>query len=94
MDLGSLFNTAALVVGGLVATGWLTSMFYTVKQRQEALITSFGKHVGTTETPGFKMKAPWPFQVVEKKIPTDLQQVEEMLDTKTKDNLFVGLPIT
>lgn len=94
MDLGNLFNMAAIGVGGLLTAGWLTSMFYIVKQKQEALITSFGKHVGTTQTPGFKVKAPWPFQVVEKKLFTDLQQAEEMLETKTKDNLFVGLPIT
>ena len=94
MDLQSIFAVAAWTGAGLMALGWLKSCLYTVNQREEALITSFGKHVGTTTDPGLKVKAPWPIHVVSAKVPTDLQQLEEMLETKTKDNLFVGLPIT
>jgi regulator of protease activity HflC (stomatin/prohibitin superfamily) len=71
----------------------LTSIF-TVQQRTEALITSFGKHVRTEKKPGLQFKWPWPFNVVQAKVPTDLRQVTDTLDTKTKDNLFVNLPIT
>lgn len=73
---------------------YLCSCIFTVPQRREALITSFGKHVRTVKNPGLNLKWPWPFNIVAIKIPTDLRQVNETLDTKTKDDLFVRLPIT
>lgn len=73
---------------------YLFTMIFTVKQRTEALITSFGKHVRTEVNPGLRIKWPWPFNVVTERVPTDLRQVTDTLDTKTKDNLFVNLPIT
>ncbi len=73
---------------------YLVTCIYTVPQRREALITSFGKHVYTQLYAGLHLKWPWPFNVVAVKIPTDLRQVNETLDTKTKDDLFVSLPIT
>jgi regulator of protease activity HflC (stomatin/prohibitin superfamily) len=94
MDLGSVFTAAAWGVAGLATLSYLSSLFFTVDQKQEALITSFGKHVRTEQNPGLHLKYPWPFNVIEAKVPTALQQVGDTLDTKTKDNLFVGLPIT
>ena len=77
-----------------IILAYLSTCIYTVPQRREALITSFGKHVYTQQFSGLKIKWPWPFNVVAIKIPTDLRQVNETLDTKTKDDLFVRLPIT
>ncbi len=73
---------------------YLLTMLYMVRQRHEALITSFGKHTFTQHKPGLKVKWPWPFNVVEASVPTSLQQITERLETKTKDDLFVSLPIT
>ncbi len=73
---------------------YLFTCFFTVGQRREALITFFGRHVRTEVNPGLRLKWPWPFNIVAAKLPTDLRQVNEMLDTKTKDDLFVRLPIT
>lgn len=70
------------------------TMIYTVKQRQEALITSFGKYMYTQQKPGLRIKWPWPFNVVEARILTSLQQISDTLETKTNDDLFVRLPIT
>jgi len=78
----------------IILIPYLFTCIYTVPQRREALITSFGKHVRTQYSAGLHFKYPWPFNVVSARIPTDLRQVNEMLDTKTKDNLFVNLPIT
>ena len=78
-------------IGALV---YAATCIFTVPQRREALITSFGKHVRTEHNPGLKLKYPWPFNIVTVKIPTDLRQVNETLDTKTQDDLFVRLPIT
>jgi regulator of protease activity HflC (stomatin/prohibitin superfamily) len=73
---------------------YLITCLFTVPQKREALITFFGKHVRTEHRPGLHLKWPWPFNIVAARIPTDLRQVNEMLDTKTKDDLFVRLPIT
>lgn len=74
--------------------GYLFTCLFTVPQRREALITFFGRHVRTEINPGLRVKWPWPFNIVAARIPTDLRQVNEMLDTKTIDDLFVSLPIT
>lgn len=78
----------------LILVAYLATCLYMVPQRREALITSFGKHVATQVNAGLNVKWPWPFNVVTAKVPTDLRQVNETLDTKTKDDLFVNLPIT
>lgn len=96
MDLGSIFQAAAIGVPSLVAAAaavkWASTALFTIDQSQQGLITQFGEHVRTETKPGLHVKAPWPFQKVAE-ISTALHQVEEKLDTKTKDDLFVKLPI-
>ncbi len=98
--LSEIYNAAANAapyVGAAIASyavlRYAATSLFIVKQKEEALITSFGKHVRTETNPGLHAKLPWPFNVVTAKIGTDLVQVEERLDTKTKDDLFVKLPI-
>lgn len=98
--LSEIYNAAAtaapyvgMAIAGYTALRYAASTLFTVSQKEEALITSFGKHVRTETNPGLHVKLPWPFNVVSAKIGTDLMQVEEKLDTKTKDDLFVRLPI-
>lgn len=78
----------------IIVFGYLCTCFFTVPQRREALITFFGKHTRTETNAGLHIKWPWPFNIVAARIPTDLRQVNEMLATKTIDDLFVHLPIT
>lgn len=97
MELGSIFQAAAYGTAALAATfgafKFVASTLFTVREKEEALITAFGKHIKTEANPGLHVKLPWPLQTVAAKIGTDLQQVQEKLDTKTKDDLFVQLPI-
>ena len=76
---------------GLLA--YLSTSIFTVDQKTEALITTFGKHTRTEKEPGLHLKWPWPFNVIANTVSTDLLQVQENLATKTKDDLFVSLPI-
>jgi len=99
--LEEVFNAAAqaapyigLAVAAYGVARYAATSFFTVNQKQEALITSFGKHVRTEKEPGLHMKLPWPFNIVKARVGTDLYQVSENLATKTKDDLFVSLPIT
>lgn len=99
--LQEAFNMAAQVmpyvaygVAAYAAARYAATSLFTVKQKEEALITSFGKHTRTEKEPGLHFKKPWPFNIVTARVGTDLLQVSEKLDTKTKDDLFVSLPIT
>lgn len=83
--LGAAATSAVLAVA--------SSSIFVLDQKKEALITTFGKHTRTAQNPGLNLKWPWPFNAIERVIPTDLQQVQENLATKTKDDLFVNLPI-
>lgn len=83
----------AVVAGGGAAIGWLSSMVMNVREKQEVIIESFGKYEKTIKTPGLRLKAPWPFQTVAERVPTALQEFKEDLATKTKDNIFVTVPI-
>ena len=92
MDLGSIFNAAVtyglpLIALGSVALGSL----YTIAQEHVGLVTRFGKHVRTNEEAGLKFKIPFIESV--KEISMQEYQVDEELETKTTDNLFVKLPI-
>lgn len=73
---------------------WLVSCLYMVKQMHEVVITSFGKLVKIDKKPGLHLKQPWPLQAVDYSIDKNLDQISEDLKTKTKDDLFVTLPIT
>lgn len=94
MGLGDIFSYAAQAGAAGMALWYASTMLFTVGQKQEALLTSFGKHVRTEDKPGLHLKKPWPFNVIAAKIGTDLIQVNETLDTKTKDDLFVKMPIS
>lgn len=84
----------AYAIGAYTAYRFTKSALFTTTQNEEALITRFGKHVRTEADPGLHVKWPWPINVVSSRIRTDLLQVDEKLDTKTKDDLFVNLPIS
>ncbi len=86
-------NVAAYGAAVGAGASVLAGMFYSVPQRHVGLITQFGKHVRTVEEPGLHMKVPF-IQKVAEKVSTAIQQISDPLDTKTKDNLFVKLPIT
>ncbi len=97
IELSSIFALAAYggaaLTLGITAIAAIKSTFFTNKQQQEALITRFGKLVRTEQNPGLHVKIPFIDKVAER-IGTDLQQKTETLETKTKDDLFVELPIS
>ncbi|MCI5059696.1 MAG: SPFH domain-containing protein [Alphaproteobacteria bacterium] len=91
-SLTDLFMTVATYGGAVVALGvGVFGSFYTIDQKHKGLVTRFGKHVRTNQTPGLKFKIPLIEAVHE--VSMQEKQVEENLETKTTDNLFVQLPI-
>jgi regulator of protease activity HflC (stomatin/prohibitin superfamily) len=67
------------------------TFIFTVKEKEAVIIQSFGKYVRTITDPGITVIAPW--QNIVARVPTDMQQQEETLNTKTKDDIFVSIPI-
>ena len=63
----------------------------TVKEKEEVIIQSFGKFVKTITDPGIHFIMPW--QNVARKVGTELKQEADTLSTKTKDDIFVSIPI-
>lgn len=96
MDLGNAFALATQIgMYGAAALGlYLTARgtFYSVPQQHTGLVTRFGEHVRTNETPGLKVKIPLVESVA--RISGQEFQTKEMLETKTNDDLFVKLPIS
>ena len=93
-SLTNIFMNAALIGGaGITALATAKSALFTNAQQQEALITRFGKHIRTIEEPGLQFKIPF-IDKVAARIGRDVVQATETLETKTKDDLFVQLPIS
>lgn len=85
----------AIILGAaaLAGTAWGASMIMFVKEKQDVLIESFGKYVKTVKSSGMAFKKPWPFERVAQRVPTAMHELKEDLATKTKDNIFVTVPI-
>lgn len=95
MDPITLLVVGVAAVFGLgTAAGILSSMMFTTPQKHETLITTFGRHSRTVKDAGLHFKKPWPFDKVYDQVSTQLEQTGENLQTKTKDNIFVTLPIS
>src|SRR6201987_6567957 len=66
--------------------------FFTVQTAQVAVITRFGKFLRVAE-PGLNWK--WPFiDTVAGRISLRVNQITLTMETKTKDNVFVTIPIS
>ena len=66
-------------------------LFFVLQEKEEAIIQSFGKYVKTVKDPGPHFLMPW--QGVTARVGMELKQVEDKLSTKTKDDIFVTIPI-
>lgn len=70
----------------------LFSSFFTVKQQTSAVIERFGKYA-STRTSGLQLKIPI-IDRVAGRVNLRIQQLDVMIETKTKDNVFVKLKVS
>jgi regulator of protease activity HflC (stomatin/prohibitin superfamily) len=70
----------------------LMSSFFTVKQQSSAIIERFGKYA-STRTSGLQLKIPV-IDRVAGRVNLRIQQLDVIIETKTKDNVFVKLKVS
>ena len=81
-----------LAIGGLIFITLVLSSFFTVNTAQLAIITRFGKFLRVAE-PGLNWKVPF-LDSVAGTVSLRVNQINLTMETKTKDNVFVTIPIS
>lgn len=71
--------------------GLRTSLFFTVKTQENIIVERFGKFLRVAK-PGLNIKAPFA-DTLTKPISLRIQQLEVNIESKTKDNVFVTVPV-
>lgn len=80
---------AILAFFGLIT---ILSGIFTVKQQTIALVERMGRFIGVRE-PGLHLKIPF-VDKISGKLSLKVQQLDVMVETKTKDNVFVKLKVS
>jgi len=86
------FMTFLFVVVALFGIGTILSGLFTVATAKAAVVQRFGRFVRVAG-PGLNFKFPWIEQVVAK-VDLRVQQLDVRMETKTKDNVFVSIPVS
>jgi len=81
-----------LAVVGLIALSLVLGSFFTVSTAQVAVITRFGKFLRVADA-GLNWKTPY-FDSVAGLVSLRVNQITLTMETKTKDNVFVTIPIS
>ncbi len=89
MDLLFLIPIA---IFGIVAVSLILGSFFTVNTAQCAVITRFGKFLRVADA-GLNWKTPY-FDSVSGLVSLRVNQITLTMETKTKDNVFVTIPIS
>lgn len=82
---------ALIIVGGLLFGGLRTSIFFTVHTQEMVIVERFGKFKKVAG-PGLNMKTPF-IETTTRPISLRIQQLEVNIESKTKDNVFVNVPV-
>lgn len=84
----------SLIIIGFIILLMLVTLFdgyYIVRTREAAIVERLGKFQ-TVAHAGFHLKLPW-IDRVRDKISLQVRQLDVMVETKTKDNVFVQIPV-
>src|SRR5215472_6112442 len=92
MDVGNSLMLIVYAVAGAFLLGTLLSGFFQVRTAEAAVIQRMGKflRVGTA---GINFKLPWLDQIAGR-MDLRVQQLALDVETKTKDNVFVKMPVS
>jgi regulator of protease activity HflC (stomatin/prohibitin superfamily) len=81
-----------LAIVGIILLTVVFGSFFTVNTAQVAVVTRFGKFLRTAD-PGLNWKMPY-FDTVAGLVSLRVNQISLTMETKTKDNVFVTIPIS
>src|SRR6202161_1680964 len=81
-----------LAIVAIIALYLILASFFTVRTAEVAVITRFGKFLRVAE-PGLNWKTPF-IEVVAGRVSLRVNQITLTMETKTKDNVFVTIPIS
>ena len=87
----ALTSIPALIVLGLVLY-LVFGSFFTVATAQAAVVTRFGKFLRVAQ-PGLNWKVPF-IDLVAGRMSLRVEQIKLVMETKTRDNVFVNIPIS
>src|SRR6202789_1534857 len=86
------FLLILVALAGIIALYVIFGSFFTVSTAQVAIVTRFGKFLRVAE-PGLNWKTPY-FDSVAGLVSLRVNQITLTMETKTKDNVFVTIPIS
>src|SRR5215470_1639767 len=92
MDPSQALLYVVYAVVGLFALGTILSGFYQVRTAEAAVIQRMGKFLRVANA-GMNFKLPWLDQIAGR-IDLRVQQLALDVETKTKDNVFVRIPVS
>jgi regulator of protease activity HflC (stomatin/prohibitin superfamily) len=81
-----------VIVAFLVGIGTFFGLYFTVSTAKAAVVQRFGKFVRVAGA-GLNFKMPWIEKVVSR-VDLRVQQLDLKMETKTKDNVFVQIPVS
>ena len=92
MDSSQTLMMVFYAIAGIFLLGTILSGFFQVKTAEAVIIQRMGKfqHVATA---GMNFKLPWLDQIAAR-IDLRVQQLALDVETKTKDNVFVKIPVS
>ena len=87
-----LIVVVPVIVVGFIALILVLGSFFTVRTAEVAIVTRFGKFLSVAN-PGLNWKLPF-FDSVSGVVSLRVNQITLTMETKTKDNVFVTIPIS
>jgi len=82
----------ALIIIGFFVLFFVLGSFFTVSTAEVAIVTRFGKFLRVAQA-GLNWKVPF-FDTVQGRMSLRVNQINLTMETKTKDNVFVTIPIS
>ena len=87
-----VFVVVPLIVVAFIVLILIFGSFFTVRTAEVAIVTRFGKFL-TVANPGLNWKLPF-FDSVSGVVSLRVNQITLTMETKTRDNVFVTIPIS
>lgn len=87
-----MFFTVLFPVFLLIVLGLLATCLVITPQQHVRMIETFGKYAGTRSA-GLSLKLPFPIQIASRPFSMQTRQLQDSVQVKSSDNVFVKIPI-